>query len=185
MRRSRKDFESLWEAWYPFVISFVLVLVSLVTPFNAGTPHVDKMIDASINLASIVLGLLGALLGILISIKDSSLIAYIFSSVHQHTIYRYVRHSIFGAFLTIAFAAVSYVFVGDSSRISTLSQIIFFLWLFFGLFLLTSSYRIIDILMYLLANKNVLPVRPEGTKLSDEEAEALKRKTGRRNPESP
>lgn len=177
--KPRRRLDAYWEAWYPTVVSLVLVTACWRIGFNVSTPNVDKIIDASINLASIIIGLLGALLGILISVKDAKMIDFIFRSVHRDTIYRYIRQSIFAGFLTIGFASVSYIDVGKDARSSPIWSMAFFLWLFCATFLLISSYRIIDILMYLLANKDVSVDRPDSVQMNPDEVDELKRQTAR------
>lgn len=181
--RRQLRFWALWEAWYPALLSLILTAGLWWIGLNATTPNVDKIVDASINLASINIGLLGALLGILISVKDAKLIDFIFRSVHRDTVYRYIRQSIFSGFLTIGFGAASYIDMGTVSRSSPTWDVIFLLWLYFSLFLLISSYRIVDILMYLLSNKDISVDRPETDKMSPEEVEKLKRQTGRNQSE--
>lgn len=179
MWKKNRNFDAMWETWYPFLISVLLLPAVQLTHFNTQINNVDKIVDASINVASILIGLLGALLGILISIQNSSMVQYVFSTVHRHTIYRYIKQAIFAGICTIGFASSLYVFLGDKQPVNWLSQSILYIWLFSSFFLLLSAYRIIDILMYLLANKDVQLERPRGMELSQQEVEDLKKQNSR------
>lgn len=178
MNENRRDLLAYyWERYYPFFFSVLLPIAFWSIGFSVKNKKLEKIIDGSINSASIITGLLFALLGILISIKNSPLVKYVFQK-YQTRVYLYIKQTIYSGFLTIIFANLLYVHVSDNPRL--ISHIIFFLWLGSAIFLLTSSYRIINILMIILANNDIPPERPPGNLMSPEEVEKLKKEVSRK-----
>lgn len=169
-----------WEKYYPFFFSALSIIVFGFIGLSVKTNNLEKIIDGSINLASIITGLLGALLGILISVKDSPLVKYIFQKQHKTRIFSYIKQTIYSGFFTIGFAALLYVHVDKNACPTLISQILLFCWLACATFLLSSSYRIISILMEILANKDIPVERPPGNLMSPEEVERLKKERSRK-----
>ncbi|MDO8223950.1 hypothetical protein [Bacillus cabrialesii] len=64
---------------YPLIISGAVFI-----DFTYAVKNFDKVLDGAITFSSIVLGFLGALLGILISIKDSAIVSAIFESKEKN-----------------------------------------------------------------------------------------------------
>jgi hypothetical protein len=170
--KKKRDFSSLWERWYPLLLSIVSTAVLIFVVGANPTLKVEKVIDASINLSSILIGLLGALLGILISIKDTSIVNQLFSSPNEKDrIYSFIKQAIFLGFMTIISASFLYV---NLEPVKQASYYFFNIWLFLSICFLFFSYRILDILMYILANKDVKLEAPEPMRMPTQDAEDLK-----------
>ncbi|UUZ84757.1 hypothetical protein LJK88_14635 [Paenibacillus sp. P26] len=173
----RRDFGSIWERFYPLIITMVAVLMLLfIVGLRPTVENVDKMVDASINISSILIGFNGALLGIIISVQDKPLMKKIFGSVKKEEIFSFIRQAIISGFMTLISASTLYVFI---KTISTPSYYAFNIWLFIFIYFLTSSYRVIDILMYLLSLKDIQIDPPQTEVLSREKEEELKKQYGR------
>lgn len=168
----KRDFSSLLERYYPLLLSVVSTAVLIFVVGANPTLKVEKVIDASINLSSILIGLLGALLGILISIRDTSIVNLLFSSQNErHKVYSFIKQAIFLGFLTIIAASFLYV---NLEPVTQASYYFFNFWLLISVSFLFYSYRILDILLYILSNKDVDLEVPEPLRMETDEAEALK-----------
>ncbi|MEK8129482.1 hypothetical protein WMW72_16370 [Paenibacillus filicis] len=177
----KRSFESFFDNYYPVIFSTAIMVGLWYVGFDVSANNVEKVLDASINFSSILIGFIGVMLGLLISIKDAAIVTLIFSSVQKDTIFKHLKYSIYTGFLTVLSVAALYVHI---KNITLTSHILFELWLFFALNLIISSYRIIDLLMYILSNKKIKIERPVGEVMPSNDVEELKKHTGRKRNKS-
>lgn len=59
---------------YPPVISLIFVYLGFTLGFDYKVKNFDKILDSSIVFGSIVIGFLAALLGILVTIRDTDIV---------------------------------------------------------------------------------------------------------------
>jgi hypothetical protein len=172
-----RDFSSIVEKYYPPVLSAIVVPILILIGTNPTLENVDKIVDASINIASILIGFHGALLGVLISVQDRAVVKLIFESVKREEIFSFIRYAIFSGFFTLISAATLYVHI---KTVTNASYYFFNVWLFLAVNFLLSSYRIIDILMYLLSVRDIKIERPPSKIMEKDAAEDLKQQFSRK-----
>jgi hypothetical protein len=173
----KRDFSSQWERFYPAIFTLISTAILIFVLGANPNMNVEKVVDASINLSSILIGLLGALLGILISIRDTSVVNFLFSSENEkEKIFGFIKQAIFLGFLTIVTASFLYV---NLKPVTQASYCFFNIWLLVTVGFLFYSYRILDILMYVLQVKDYRLGQPEPVKMKEDEADDLKTQLSR------
>lgn len=170
------------EKVYPLGLSLLAVGLLRLAGFTLETSNIGKLIDLSTNLASIIVGLLATLLAIILSLNDAPGVKFVLSSVHKGTIYSYTKYAIASAFIAIVLGAAvyPYVHVGHSPNIP--ADIVFCLWVGSSINLLLAAYRIINVLLRLLAIKDYPIDRPKRDRMDREAVKKLKEQTGRHSP---
>lgn len=179
------------EKWYPLVISVLITLVAFIAlpPEIKVSENFDNFLAAVITFGSIILGFLGVVLSILLSIRNTELVEYIFRSVSREILKGYFKKPIIAGFFAIIVVISLYFFDSYSSVaiiISknlniTLGKCVISLGIFLNSYFMISSYRIIDIMMYIIfkepeATENM----PRGKKIDPVREQELKEKYKRK-----
>ncbi|WP_260286746.1 hypothetical protein [Peribacillus aracenensis] len=150
--------------FYPLFISIIVVVISIRFDFSYTVENFDKVLDGTITFSSIVVGFLGALLGILVSIKDSAIVKSIFDSKEKHTLKRYFNETFIMGFLVVILSCAMHVL-----RVypSITTKVIFYIWLGLTCWFIPSTHRIVNILMsvFFKTNSKDKNERPESNKV--------------------
>lgn len=155
--------------------SFIIALLTAAALFfmgiNSDIHNFDKVLDGAINFSSIVLGFLGALLGILLSIKDSEIVKAIFRNNGKSLLKYYFNESFITGLLVVILSSIMHIVRKDKGDPTLLADIMFYVWVTIVVFFIFSTYRIVNILMnvFFKANDNNAQTRPEGNTITDEE----------------
>ncbi|WP_316568854.1 hypothetical protein [Neobacillus sp. YIM B06451] len=168
-----------FHSFYPYLIS-LLVTYSLFRYYiDYRMPNFDKVLDGSITFSSIVVGFLGALLAILLSIKDSAIVQLIFNTKEKLTLKRYFHETFLIGFLVVIFSSIMHVLRGYDEKYVV---ILFYVWSFTTVSFIPLTYRIVGILMavFFKANSTDARVRP-GTDKSDMQDRVEREKKLRKN----
>lgn len=142
--------ERIIERFYPYIItSIILIIYYLYFPNDATDVFVKKpfnLITLLMTLSSVSLGFVCAMIGVLISLKDSSIMKLLKSKNALKDLFRYVQESCIFDFISLAFSMYFFITLKENS---TLLQIHAYLLLSFMLIIILSSYRMIRILFSL------------------------------------
>ncbi|MCY9508549.1 hypothetical protein M5W68_20575 [Paenibacillus larvae] len=149
---------------YPSMIALVCTTIAIKYKVTYKLPNFDKVLDGSITFSSIVVGFLGALLGILISIKDSEIVDKIFRSNERTTL----KIFFYEPFLLGVFVVVTSAFMHVLRAYDTLfSGLIFYIWLFLTIWFFPSTFRVVNTFMSVFFVSNKSSVRPKSNVETD------------------
>lgn len=134
----------------PYVISIVLVVIAYLYNWSSNVSNFEKILDSVITFSSIIIGFLGALLGILFTVKDTQLVKDLFKE-HRSTLRYYFNEALITGFILIVLSAVFYIF---KDKETDYVRYLFCTWIGFVSLFVCSSYRLISNLMSLLFNSD-------------------------------
>lgn len=157
---------------YPFLIGGVASGVLFWLNIDYKIPNFEKVLDNATIFSSIVVGFLGALLGILVSIKDTEIVTAIFETEEKSTLKSYFNETFLLGIVVVLCSSVMQVLRSQES-ITTL--IIFHIWALISFWFIPSTYRIVNILMSVFFKTNDSKGRPnDEDKLTEEENDKIK-----------
>ncbi|EHB65251.1 hypothetical protein [Paenibacillus lactis] len=165
------------ELLLPVALSAIVTPILINFGFNPGLNRFEKLVDGSITCSAIIVGFLAAMLGILVSIKETKVVKAIFSNRTKSQLAVFFSESIFLGFLVIGSAGSLYL-VMDSA--DTRSTYVFIAWTALLLWFLFSAIRIIIVMLLILFHDTEKNERPEGNALSDEEREQARMMNARK-----
>lgn len=139
-----------YEKIYPLCLSILSFFISiLLIPQGVKVPvNFDNILTAAITFISILLGFLSVALSILLSIKDSEIIRFIFKYVEREKLKRYFQLPIIVGFL-YTILTISLYFYGKYELLR-IGKIVLCVWISIGIYFLSSSYRVIDIVLSII-----------------------------------
>jgi len=164
----KDNFSFYFENVYPAVGA--LIILGIKECFNISFPveKFDKILDGAINFSSIIVGFIGVLLAILVSIKDTEIIRYIYSYVDKKVFMNYFRTAIITGLAVVVISSIMYIKNNYFLNI---------IWTFMVAYFILASYRIIDILLRIIfQDPDITEYSPKGNRLSKEEAERIRNK---------
>lgn len=161
-----KRFLALVEILFPIVLAGVVTPVLLYYGFKPNLTRFEKLVDGSITFASIIVGFLSAMLGILVSIKESKIVKAIFEHRAKGQLAYFFSESIFLGFVVIGLAGALYLVMDIKG---TMSENVFTAWTGSLLWFLFSSIRIIIVMLLILFHDPAKSRRPDGNNLTEEE----------------
>ncbi len=172
-----------FESRYPFFISTCLAIVTgiVLNCLNTSLGNLDKVIDGIITFSSIIIGFLGVLLAILLSIRNTEIITYIFAHTQKNVLLKYFRSAVISGLLLVIMS-ISMFFLKKFKGINlfnlfTLDKVLFLLWIYLMSYFFLSSYRIIDIVMCIVfKDPQATSKRPKSKKIEPDKEEALKKR---------
>ncbi|SMG58274.1 hypothetical protein [Paenibacillus aquistagni] len=154
------------EVSFPFLIAVLFTSIATSYGFNSKIDNFEKIIDGTITFSSILVGFIAALMGILVSIKDSDIVKHIFQVRGKRLFAYYLSETVILGFITVIASGVMYPFIDKPDIILP-----FILWQFTIFWFLPSSMRIVLVMMLILFKSNIKEDVPENNNLSREERE--------------
>lgn len=158
---------------YPWLFSLIIVYFGYKINFHHSVSNFDKVLDGTIVFSSIVVGFLSALLGILISIRNSEIVREIFEEKEKGTLKYYFYEAITLGFLVVGTSIVMHVLRGTNI---TVADIVFYIWNVLIVAFVPSTYRIVSILMSIFFKAGDTNKRPDGNDSSDLEKEERRKR---------
>lgn len=175
--------KGLCERIYP-IIGGILFLVFIYV-FNLVNVIIssEKILDSTITFTSIIVGFVGALIGILFSIRDSDIINELFKKNKREILKKYFQWTIISGLLLVLISTILYLHNNICKTYTFLNlnikmiDIIFALWAYLVGYFVLSTYRITDIMMYIIfKDPNLKNKEPDSVKLEDTKKDDLKKK---------
>lgn len=162
------------ELLYPMFIGIAALGIAFSYKMNYQIKNFDNVLDTIITFSSIVTGFLAALLGILVSIKDSEIVKTIFKSREKATLKYYFYETFTLGFVLVLTSGVMHVLIGYDFNVTLL---FFYFWILITFWFFPSTYRVISILLSVLfkSNNSTNSSRPEGNNLSEAKRDEIKR----------
>ncbi|MFD1708930.1 hypothetical protein ACFSCZ_19895 [Siminovitchia sediminis] len=158
---------------YPFFIGCLVSGILFWLNIDYRIPNFEKVLDNATIFSSIVVGFLGALLGILVSIKDAEIVATIFETEEKHTLKSYFNETFLLGIIVVLFSSLMQVL---RSYENSTTLIMFHLWVLISIWFIPSTYRIVNILMSVFFKVNNSKSRPEDddSKLTETDSKEIK-----------
>jgi hypothetical protein len=163
-----KTMGKYFEALYPFVFAVLGLLALIYFKVDYTMPKFEKVLDGAITFSSIVVGFLGALLGILISIKSSAIVNEIFRTNERNTLKRYFYEPFLLGIVVVVSSGVLHVL---SQYDGIIPRLTFYLWSFSIIWFIPSTFRVVNTFMSVFFVSNSTPDRPQ----SNVEKDPIKR----------
>lgn len=139
--------------YYPIYFGLICVVVCYYLGFNPKIKGFDNVLNGTISFSSIVVGFIGALLAIILSISKSDVMIHLYSYIDPNNnkdgkaiLFGYFKSAIVSGFVIVLLSMYMYIVI-DMEKLSILNKVISYVWVFNFVFFLLSTYRIISILM--------------------------------------
>lgn len=179
IRDNQKEFS--FEVVYPQIFSLIItIILFFILDYDLLYKEYDNLLNGTITFASIVIGFLGALLGILLSIKDAEIVQEVFSDTKKEYLVMYFKHSLITGTIFIILSCILYYgeHMTDTLIIKSISldQILILSWFFIFTFFILSSYRIISIMMRIVFKSPQSGKKPHMESVEQDIEERLKEK---------
>lgn len=165
------------ERFVPVVLGGVFGIIAFLAPLKsilAGgmlETAFDSILSSIIGFSSVAIGFAGVLLAVLFSIKnDSAAIESLFECCKKERLKEYFKCNILSLMALILVSMLMYL----RSFLPCLS-VFFSIWIFLLVFGLSSTYRLISLMMHIVFNKDIKPTEPASLTLNDDEKEQLRR----------
>ncbi|OTW89022.1 hypothetical protein GVV68_16980 [Bacillus cereus] len=159
-------------SWFSaFLFGVVVTYIAHIIGFNHKVSNFDKVLDGSITFSSIVVGFLAALLGILISIRDTEIVKEIFRQNEIGTLKYYFNEALILGFITVILSGILHVVRGNTFLSVT---IIFYVWSVGLFWFIASTYRIVHLLMNIFFKSHYNTRRPQPVEDDPDEQEAMR-----------
>lgn len=179
-----KGIVNLWRSCYSVVIPSVMCIVYMVIylltqngvlefQYVTDSKNFTSMLESIITFVSIIIGVFGFLLPILIASKDKfALVKYFIKSIDKTAFSFNLRMIIVGGFATVFISCMLFFFDIFSEWFKQ-SLIMMWIWLLF--YFMLSSYRFISLLIRLFLEEKKEPVKERFDSMNDLEVQELKK----------
>jgi hypothetical protein len=155
---NRDTLDLLLEKWYPFLVSFIIVILYIIIKPVLIVDDLDNILNAIMSFTSILLGFLGVLITLIFSLTSLSIIGDIFNEDNlRELMHIYFKRCIQSGFVLIICTILLFfrktissidILVINFSHLDLYSiDIIKLLWIFLTPYFSLASYRIIAIVL--------------------------------------
>lgn len=136
----KKKIKMYIERSYPYVYSFIVCIVIHHIKFNfLENENMNELIDGIVTLESIVIGLIGAIIPVVLSMKnESKFVRYVFEKDSKGLFRKYMTVTIGGGLLSITTSLL--MFIRDEFSAKFLVNL-YYIWIFLVILFLFSTYR--------------------------------------------
>lgn len=153
------------------IFGLVVTFAAYLIGFNHKVSNFDKVLDGSITFSSIVVGFLAALLGILMSIRDTEIVKELFRQKEIGTLKFYFNEALLLGFTTVILSGVLHVIRQKEGLVVVTT---FYVWCVILFWFIGSTYRIVNILMNIFFRSHYRQSRPQASQGTVEERETIR-----------
>lgn len=157
----------LIEKWAPLIVAFACFIFGLMFSLEKGLvlgPEFDNILNAVITFASISVGFLGVLLGVLFSMNSESVKKFLAIDRAKRLTKKYFVSALLSGTAVVVLGMLLFVRENFSTPIKAFDEagiivlswkeLVFCLWLSVTVYLFLTTYRIINAMMQILFNHN-------------------------------
>lgn len=183
MRNSKEDskgynFSYYAERSYPYAVSiFITIIIWMLNNKLSNAIFMDegfeKMVESSINVVTIIIGFLGAILPVILSMKNEvEVVNYLFEEVDKDQLFKkYIVSTIYMGIMTLFISSIIFV-KGSFDQYERVYKIINITWIFFYIVFLLSTLRsMTHMVNVIFINKKNSRIEKEVSKEITEEEE--------------
>lgn len=162
------------ERLYPYVLSFAFCLFLYKKEFNfINNSNVDNLIDGLVTMESIVIGLIGAIIPVILSMKnESKFVKYVFENDTEGLLRKYLTITIGVGLLSVAFSLSMYI-RDEYSEI--VRDIMYQGWIFLIILFLLLTYRSMKYMIIIIFTPDNEDESPGLSISAEQQAEIRKR----------
>ena len=163
----------LWERVYPHVIAFATTFVLDKLSFQPlKSMQIDSLIDGVVTLDSIIIGFLGAMIPVIISMKnESKIVKYIFDRDNDGLFKKYILETIAYGLLDVCISLS--IYMRDIINFKKSSKILSIMFMYMFFVFVLSTYRSMSCMLKLLFVADTTLEDNVSGKLDDNERVAL------------
>lgn len=161
------------ERVYPLIIGMLFAIVAYIFQVDYTIKNFEELLVSVITFGSIVTGFLGALLGILMSIRKSEIVVDIFNSREKGVLKYYFYETFTLGFTLIILTGSMQILIGYKF---VLTDYIYYLWIIVSFSFIPSTYRIVSILLEIFFKSNNSKGRPSSNVKDDKTRDETKRR---------
>ena len=156
----KKNLGLLVERAYPYVIALLFCGVLYWRRFNfLSNANVDNLIDGIVTMESIVIGLIGAIIPVVLSMKnESKFVKYVFENDKNGLFRKYMTSTIGIGLLSVAFSLAMYI---RNEYPDNICEIMYYGWVFLIVLFLLLTYRSMKYMIIIIFS----PDEPEDEEL--------------------
>lgn len=168
-----KKIPKMLDVLYPMLIGIFALGCTIYFRVDYTIHKFEKVLDTMIIFSSIVTGFLAALLGILVSIRNSEIVKTLFSTKTKGIIKYYFYETFILGFSVVVVSGAMYVLTDYDFDFTIY---FFYFWIMIVFWFFPSTYRIVSVLLsiFFRANNNNRNQRPSDNKVNAEERNEMK-----------
>lgn len=138
------------ERVYPYILALILCVLLYKLNFNfLENSRVDNLIDGLITMESIVIGLIGAIIPVILSMKnDSKFVKYVFENDTNGLFRKYLTVTIGVGLVSVAFSLAMYIRDEYTEQVRNLMYNCWIFFIFLFLFLTYRSMRYMILIIF-------------------------------------
>ncbi len=142
--------KKIYEKYYPVIGGVVVAVIFGRCDINLiESENISDALNASITIASIVIGFLGAILPVILGMRnDSAFVRYIFELDKEKMFLKYIKRTIVSSVISIIISMM--LFFRDMYENRFIYDYIFYIWIGFMIYLLLCTYRSVSNMMELV-----------------------------------
>jgi hypothetical protein len=169
----------IWERIYPHVIAVVATVILVIIKFNPlESAKIDALVDGIVTLDSIIIGFIGAVIPVILSMKnESKLVKYVFERDSDGLFKKYISETIGYGLFDICISLTIYTKDIILNRYVKYGLSLIFLYSFFVFIL--STYRSMTCMLKLIFSSDDSIEESLSNKLSENESAQLWKEKGR------
>lgn len=162
--------------YLPWIVGFTFLFLNYwITLINKSLPGLESILDSVINFTSIIIGVLIALFGIIVTITDKDVMKKLQKDRGDKTIFKYSLETLISNFILLINSVIMQSVIRFPEDLP-FTQLMMNIWVFLIFFSIASSIRTIYYLLLISFNQNDRSARPSSDyTLTDQEREELRR----------
>lgn len=155
--------------FFPVFIAIVISYFNIkYNTISSSLPGLDKVLESVINFTSIIIGILLALFGVVVTLSDTDVMKKLQQNRGDKTIFKYSIETMLTNFLVLILSIVLQSLLEFEPKLFWIENFLYF-WFFFVLYSLTSSIRTVYYLFLISFNQENRSSRPKSSLTISEE----------------
>mgnify|MGYP000259643238 CR=1 FL=1 len=137
------------ERTYPYLLAGIVVILVVINKVNVmGNNDFKEALNGIVTLDSIILGFLGAIMPVILSMKnESKFVKYVFQNDKKHLFVRYLKSTVFMGLINAVFSLCMHL-RGSMSKNIKFSM--YYIWIFTAVAFLVLTYRCMSYMIVLV-----------------------------------
>lgn len=147
---NKNNIAYIWERIYPHIIALLItVLLSIISFDPIQSKMIDSLIDGIVTLDSIIIGFIGAIIPIILSMKnESKLVKYVFDRDRDGLFKKYISETIGYGLLDVCVSLL--IYTRDIIVAEYAMKIISFLFIYTFILFILATYRSMSCMLKLI-----------------------------------